>query len=526
MKKLLALLLAMVMIMGLVACTPEAEDSTPSSKVSISMPDLPDDPKGHVNADIYPLDTNTTLRVAFNEDTTGENAATQLWEEITGVNLDLVHWTHDQMMTSLAAGDFPDCILFPWDLTKDEVWKFAQEGKFINFLDYLDKMPNLAAQIKENPEILEVCAYPDGKMYSLPKVGWSNTSQSNLLYIRTDLMADMGWDKAPATADQLLQFIKEAQAKYGSNSQFIAFVPQNKTYMNWNARNTLATTLFPAFGKLIETGLTLDDKEEVVLGAATTQYRYYLEFMNEVWKSGAFATDIYTMDSTQGKAIIQNGNCAISIGTLAPATAFADGIQHVEVMRPLISKYHGTKQWMKDPYVTFKGCVISSACQDLDTALAFVDSFYATQENPLNKEGTVWGYTIAKGVLGKHWTIDEVAGTWTSGEAWDGFSTALYTGNNTLIPTANLVTKGSGTMENLVPYAVESPKLTANIILSEEDADDFAALWADLEKYISEMHAKFITGEEDLETGWDNYVNTLNRMGLEEILEIYQSYLD
>ena len=521
MKRLLALLLALVMITGLVACVPTEEEG-PKTEGTITLP--PDLPTGdHVNSEIYPLDTDTTLRVFFNGDITKSNAAIELWQEVTGVGIDLVCWTEDQLITCLSTGDVPDCIVFPWNMTKEQVWNFAQQGMFINYLDYLDKMPNLTAHIKENPEILEVCAYPDGKMYSLPKIGWSNTSQSNLFYIRTDLMKDMGWDKAPATADEFLQFIKEAQAKYGKdNPDFVAFAGQNSTYMDWNKRNTIATTLFPSFGELIETGLTLNANNEVVLGASTNQYRYYLEFMNEVWNSGAFSTEIYTKDSAASKAIITSGNCVISCGT----SASVEEGRTLDVMKPLVSKYYGTRQWMMDPYVTFKACLISSQCKDLDTALAFIDSFYATEENPLTEDGTIWGYTVAKGVLGTHWTIDYEAQTWTSGEKWDGFSTALYSGMNTLRPTASLVVKGNGTMDNLFPYAKESPKLQANIMLSEDDADDFADLWTDIEKYISEMHAKFITGAEDIETGWDNYVSTLNRMGLEEVLAIYQSYVD
>ena len=83
----------------------------------------------------------------------------------------------------------------------------------------------------------------------------------------------------------------------------------------------------------------------------------------------------------------------------------------------------------------------------------------------------------------------------------------------------------SGTNENLLPYAKPVSDLK-NAVLSMMDQDDFNDLWADLEKYIAEQHAAFITGKEDLETGWDAYLNTLSRMGLEEVLEIYQRVYD
>ena len=524
MKKLLALLLALVMIMGLVACTPAEDEDDP--KVSATIPPQVIETPERINADFYPLKTDTVLRVLFTEDGIGACDASNLWEDVTGVKLEHLKWTNEQMMNSLIAGDIPDAIVMPWNFTKEKVFEYGAAGKFLDFSKHLDKMPNLCALIREYPEIMEVCGYPDGAMYSLPKVGWSNTGQSNLLYIRTDIMEELGWEKAPATTDELLKFIKEAQAKYSNNPEFIAFVPQNSNYMDWNQRSSISCFLFPSFGELVETGLTVNKNNEVVLGAATEQYRYYLEYMNELWNSGAFATEIYTMDSTAGRAIIQKGNCAVSAGTCANASAFPDGVIDVEVMEPLTSRYQGTKQWMKSPLVQFRGCVANANCEDLDTLLAWLDSFYATAENPLNKEGTVYGYSIAKGVLGKHWTIDEEANTWASGEKFSNYYDTLYSGEFLYVSTDSLKIKSSGINDKLLPYSVPTAELAVRFVLSSDDQDNFTDLWTDISAYISQMHSKFITGQEDLETGWDNYLSTLDRMGLPEVLEIYQNAYD
>lgn len=37
------------------------------------------------------------------------------------------------------------------------------------------------------------------------------------------------------------------------------------------------------------------------------------------------------------------------------------------------------------------------------------------------------------------------------------------------------------------------------------------------------MHGKFISGEEDIESGWDAYIKNLEKMGLADLLEIYQN---
>lgn len=526
MKKLLAMLLAVVMVLSMTACV--TDEGGEESRASVTIPPAVLEAPARVNADFYPLDTDTELRILFTEDGLGDTDASRLWEEVTGVKINNLTWTNEQMFTSLAAGDIPDAIIMPWDFSKEKVYEFGQAGKFLDFSQHLEKMPNLCALIKEYPEILEVCGYPNGAMYSLPKVGWSNTYQSNLLYIRTDLMEEMGWDHAPASADEFLQFIKEAQAKYGAtNPEFVAFMPQQKTYMNWQGMNTISVTFFPSFGELVETGLTVNKDKEVTLGAATEQYRYYLEFMHEIWESGAFGTEIYTMESTASKAVVQNGNCAVSLGTYATSAAFSDGVVDVEVMEPITSKYQGTKQWMKMPMINFRACVANANAEDLDTLLAFLDSFYATEENPLNKEGTVWGASMSKGVMDVNFTMDNEAKTWASGASFSNYYDNLYTGVLGMYsPTSSLTLKGNGTMDKCLPYAVDVADLQNKVMLTADDQMDYADIWADMEKYITQMHDKFITGAEDIETGWDAYLSQLNKMGLPEILEMYQDAYD
>ena len=80
-------------------------------------------------------------------------------------------------------------------------------------------------------------------------------------------------------------------------------------------------------------------------------------------------------------------------------------------------------------------------------------------------------------------------------------------------------------MTKLLPYAVGKSGLE-NLTLSADDQDTYADIWTDLDTYISQMHGKFITGEEDIEAGWDAYITNLEKMGLAEVLDIYQNVYD
>lgn len=117
--------------------------------------------------------------------------------------------------------------------------------------------------------------------------------------------------------------------------------------------------------------------------------------------------------------------------------------------------------------------------------------------------------------------------TWSSGEAFTQYYDAPSNGVGDFLhaPTTSLKIKGEGTLNNLYPYHVLSKAVTS-IALSEDDQDTFADIWGDMNTYIGQMHGKFISGEEDIEAGWAAYMKNLEKMGLEELLEIYQNTID
>jgi len=50
--------------------------------------------------------------------------------------------------------------------------------------------------------------------------------------------------------------------------------------------------------------------------------------------------------------------------------------------------------------------------------------------------------------------------------------------------------------------------------------------YADIDKYVLEMEAKFIRGAADIDSEWDAYVSNCEKMGINEVLEVYQAAYD
>ena len=65
-----------------------------------------------------------------------------------------------------------------------------------------------------------------------------------------------------------------------------------------------------------------------------------------------------------------------------------------------------------------------------------------------------------------------------------------------------------------------------NLAYTLEESEERSTLRTDVRNYISQMNAEFITGQTDIDAGWDAYVETCNNMGLTRLLEIEQAAYD
>ena len=553
-KRILAMILAVVMCFAVLAgCNPDAPAPTEPSKNNPTTPTGGNTPSGTEptnapeplkNTDIYPLNSNKTFTVVSNSDIfgdDGETLVTQAMQKATGVDIDWTFMTAEQVQLALTGKDLPDAI-YLYDgkvLDKATLYEYGQAGYFVNFMEYLDKMPNFKAFIEANPDVLAVVQNADGSVYNLPTVCVTSTGANNLLYYRTDMMKEIGWDKAPATTDEFIQFVSELQAHYGATDpEYIAVNAYAANRMGWSTKRIMSY-FFPSFGELVLTELTLDSQGNVVLGAATEQYKYLLEFMNELWNTGAFNTNIYSQDATASQALAAGSHVAIVTDHNGHT---ADGYANLGVLAPLTSEYWSTQHWYKAPSCTWSRInALSTQCEDIETMIKWFDAWYAPVDNPLNEEGTLYGITPWLGEIGVDFSIDPETGIYAElphegiemGKflASESFQIALFSGYEgglfpySSAPTNGVGVKGMGTVNNLWPYA-ETPFDLTTLVLTQDETDDYNDAWTDINAYITECTAKFITGEADIATGWATYLNDLKKMGLEDILAIYQAAYD
>src|SRR5699024_12208388 len=80
----------------------------------------------------------------------------------------------------------------------------------------------------------------------------------------------------------------------------------------------------------------------------------------------------------------------------------------------------------------------------------------------------------------------------------------------------------AATKEKMAPCGeVPFPK----VYLTPDEQKEINTIEMDLESYVEQIEAKFITGVEPI-SNWDNYVETIEGMNIDRYIEIYQDAYD
>ena len=535
MRKVLSVILLLCVLLGMFSgCQQTAEDAP---EPTTQMQNIFTEPEPFKNTDIYPLTADRTYTIATPRADAGNMDVMKLWQRVVGLDIQWQRMAGNQVSEALQDGTSPDAYYFMNGVSKKTIYEMGSEGRLVNFLDYLELMPNFRSYLAKDPDILACAISPDGKLYTLPQISNTTTVSGNLLYLRTDMLEQAGWTEAPKTTEDFLRFAKDIQLVYQSDPEYYAVVGADSGAMNWDS-GTFATFLFPSFGELMQAGMTFEGEGEIILGGSTEQYKHYLAFMNELYESGAFYRDIWNADDGIAKAKIASNKCAVTnVASNLTADNFESGNVDMVLLEPLTSPHYDQKHWLPASTYNFSVNMISTTCIEVEPLIRWMDSFYATKDNPLNPEGTVWGVSPWLGELGVDYTVDEATGTYallphedygipSQWQSANTYGNAIGLGEFMYINASGtgLEVKSRGTVENLMPYAVDMLRLTS-LPMTAEQQDIYAQYWHGISAYIDNQSKKFITGEWDTDKDWDRYLHDLEEKGLAEMIGLYQEVL-
>ena len=534
MKRILAMLLSIVMVCSLFTACGEGGSGSGSS--AAGRPAVKD-PGEFVNTDIYPLEGNPKLVMGTSLQSPGESYLLKLMADTVGVDMSYRYITNEQApLLFVDMEQMPD-ILFTsgssFGLNIQRINGYGEAGALINYVDYLDQMPNLSKAYMENPNLFDGVMSADGAVYTLPYFVYTLTGCTNIAYFRGDHLAEVGWDKVPATIDELTQLLRDLKAHFGAkDSKYIPMVAYESAHVSWN--NRLTQWLYPAFGTDLEPGIHMNAEGKMDIGANKEQFRRMVTYLKELRDEGLLDEDMFSAKSSIMQAFMNESHTSVATRMLdIPDSSYIGGKENFYISQPLTSEYTDKPQFAEPTIARKWGAMISATCEELDAALAYMDSFFATKENPLNEKGTVYNLSMWLGEEGVDWEWIEEGVSYKQAakpDGWDvknGFSGTPYIGKFHAMrydSEGNVDLLPKGVLENCIPYATPIIRDDA-LSLTDDENDIFVEKYTDIQKYVGQMFTAFITGDADIDAEWDNYVQSLEEMGLQEVLDCYEAAL-
>ncbi len=449
------------------------------------------------------INEKTNIKVEY------EGIPTNVWEEKKNL--------------ILASGKLPD-IFFGGGLSDSDIVKYGKQGMLIPLEKLIDDYaPNVKKLLDKNPDLKKSLTSPDGHIYTLPY--FDEFLPENIpdnLFINKTWLDKLGL-KVPTTTDEYYEVLKAFKTKDPNDNGAADEIPlsfrANQTYFGeWS--------MFGAFG-------TLDNKEHVmikdnkiVFSPMEEGYKEGINWFNKLYKEGLIDKEVFTQDQSQytakgkGKeAIVGSFIIYADENYVGKDRAYKDYISLKPLKGPkghqLWNRYNmsmyldkfAITNMNKHPEATMRWA------DELFTENLSLQVHWGELDKNLKAEGDKFVIqTPPEGVSIDEFRFKNAPGPFAPGV----MSKEMY---EKLVFAKDKQRKIE--RYNLYDtFATKDP--LPKIRFTEAQLGELSTLNTDIDNYVKQMKAKWITGERNVNEDWDKYLDQLKKMNVEQYIKIYQ----
>ncbi|WP_223068258.1 ABC transporter substrate-binding protein [Paenibacillus caui] len=430
----------------------------------------------------------------------------------------------------VASDTLPDAF-YAAGFTDYDLVTYGKDGTILPLEDLIDKYaPNLKKLLEKRPDIKAAITAPDGHIYGLPTFEENEIGTNPFFHaINTKWLDKLGL-KFPETLDEytdaLVAFKNQDPNENGKPDE----IPLSFMHMQWCMD---IGGLFGAFGlpDNLEHRIVRDGK--VIFTAVQPEYKEALKYFNEKWyKQGLIDPESFTQDAPQylAKGKTSDETLGSFVWWEIEEVVGADRGKDYALVPPL--KGPGGKQGIgrANGGGPARGSfVITKADKYPEITMRWIDQQY----EPYMAAQIHWGpidVVYKKDASGKLVNLPLPEGV-SAGE----FRQKVAPGAG----APGVITKDDfGKIVDMEPRAKQrkvdlekfyEPYMEKEnypgIFFLPEELDTINRIEPELIKFVNTQRGKFIV-DGNIDAEWDNYVKTLDKMGLKELMEVYQKGLD
>jgi len=448
-----------------------------------------------------------------------------------------IHWTFDLVSPAalserknllIASGDYPD-IFWGAAISINEELNYGTQGIFVRLENLIDQYgPNINKFFQDQPIYRSLSLASNGVLYTLPRLEDAprNTAASKL-WINNTWLSNLNLSM-PKTLDEyynvMVAFRDRDPNKNGLKDEIpLSFVT--------SSIGQLRAAFLAAYGVMFASAsrpFDVDASGKIYYIFTSDAYRDFLAYMNKLYTEGLLDNECLIHTDQQ---YVAKGNQTILGSFPAAASYIVDSMDRFTwytAVPPMTSARNSKQMWPSNYPAALGAFALTNKNRYPEATIRFVDYMYTPEGGAFmsqGPEGLGWFY------------LDSTRTMWDKTPIPAGLnSTEEYRG--TLTPDCG--TNGPGLISRQfvlglnAPHVVNleeqigiayMPFLTNSfpiIKLTEAEQREAGVLSTDIDKYVTQMEARFITGDASLST-WNNYLRDLSSMRVERLIEINQA---
>ena len=434
------------------------------------------------------------------------------------------------LMLTRPDDQLPD-VIYRVGISNAEVMQLAADGIIVPITDLLEEYaPHYWYQIQHNPALKAYVTMNDGEIYGMAQLYYATNYVTPPLFVHQEWLKALGYDEVPADTEEFKQMlIKFRDSDLNGNGE------KDEVGIIATGFAGLLRFFAGAFG-INQRGRGsqyLDDDDQGNLRFIPTSegYRKMITYVKDLYQEGLIYPEIFSSSIKNMTAVGEQNRVLIGKGSLHYLGA--NNRENYVAMNTILKGPDGYQFNADIGYeIGTQNTFFTNNCSNIKEALQYFDYFYSTEGVNLYFMGFE-GVTYEFDENGLPWYNDyvqhnpdglineEVLGLyvpWGGADNPSVYNDATF-GNNMYTPMESSV------CAERIKYRLDK-EAWGSFNYSDEEYDRLAILEGDINTYVSDMRAKFVTGDADIDKDWDTYVETLNRMGLEELMSIYAKGLE
>jgi putative aldouronate transport system substrate-binding protein len=455
-----------------------------------------------------------------------------LWKQMEQLTNIHVEWevpgmenVNERKNLVLASGDLPDFFI-KGVITTDDMVKFGSDGALVSLEGFIDDgyTPYFSEALANYKSMRKSLQAPDGHIYGLPRIqdfGPAQVWRSPLLNIK---WLEKSGKSLPETIDEfydLLVYFRDHDMNGNGDVNDEIGYSSHTVHMGFLG-------IAGIFG--VERGLDFDQKYyfkiengKVINQVGSPEYKQALQFYGKMYQENLLDQEIITHSNKDYFGKLAAGRTGFT-PLYQPRNAGTYANDYDSIVPPkgpnktTYWNYNGLKYSLKPAFV------MTSANNYPEATMRWADFFYSEEgadmvylinENfhDVQADGS---YRLKKDILESEIGLEKVMGADT-----------VYPGGGILgwYRGQQMAPGMEGTP--MISYIEKTQDYLNDVqvlpILDVETSEKINIIRGDLDTYLDESVSKFINGTLDFDKDWDNFVATMEKLGMSRLEEILTS---